>query len=474
MARKRRNINKIIEIRAGKAIYGGKCLSFAEDKTVMLERALPGELVTARVTKNKKSFMEAKMVEVLEPSPHRIPSVCEYYPTCGGCKMKDVAYDYQAELKEEVVLDCINRIAKVQELEYLPIVKSSVTSGYRNKMEFTFSNERYYINADEAPENREEDNFSLGFHAPRFYKKAIDIDHCYHQSENMNRIYKRMRILCKESGLPAYNVMSHEGFFRHLVLRETTAGMVMINLITKREEIEAVKLIADKVMSEFAEIKSFVNTINSGLAAVAFGEKNILIKGDDVINDTIGKFKFEISCNSFFQVNPAQTEKLYDLVADYADFKKTDNVLDLYCGVGTISIYVSQYVNSVHGFELVENAVINARKNAELNDITNCEFESGDLMKVVSERNIFNIRKFDMLITDPPRDGMHPKVVKSIINSGIKKIVYVSCNPSTFGRDVELLTNGGYRLVKAQAVDMFPNTYHVETIGLLELGLTNK
>jgi len=476
--------HQIIEIKADRAIYGGKCIGELSDgRKAILEKALPGELVNARITKKKKSFIEARTVDIIEKSEHREESYCDFYPSCGGCKLLDVNYDYQTELKSTVVLDCIKRIGKVdiedkENFEYLPIVKSDKKIGYRNKMEFTFSNKQYYtapMATDDMheKEDTEEQNFFCGFHAPRVYRKVIDIDKCYHQNDLLNKVFIRLKGILKEKKFEAYNIIEHTGFLRYMVLRITRKNDVMINLVTKSEKTEEIAEIADIMMNEFPEVKTFVNTINSGLSSTAFGEKYIIVKGDDTLLDYIGKYKFEIAPNSFFQVNPSQIEKLYDLILEFGELKKEDNVVDLYCGVGTISIYISEFVNSVYGIELVPEAIENAKKNCKLNNITNCDFKSGDLMKLVKESNIFEekdsntTKKTDVIITDPPRDGMHPKVVKSIIESGIEKIVYVSCNPSTFARDVELLTIGGYKLVKAQAVDMFPNTYHVETVGLL-------
>ncbi|MDA3837972.1 MAG: 23S rRNA (uracil(1939)-C(5))-methyltransferase RlmD [Candidatus Delongbacteria bacterium] len=455
--------NKNIEVQAGKPIYGGKTLSQYNGKTVMLERALPGEKVMAFIKKKKKGYIEAIASEILEKSPHRTESECKYYPTCGGCKLRDVEYDYQRWIKEEVVKDCITRIGKVKDYEFLPIVKADNSSHYRNKMEFTFSEERYYMSKDEGFDN---DKFSLGFHAPKFYSKVIDVEYCYHQPELLNYVYKSLRQILKSSGLKPYNLLKHTGFLRYLVMRITTENKVMINLVTKSKELDIIGSVADQLMENHPEIVSFMNTINSRLSSTAYGEETLLIKGQEVLLDYIGEYKFEISSNSFFQVNPGQTEKLYDKIVEFAELKGEENVLDLYCGVGTIAIYINKQVKSVTGFELVEAAVVNAQRNAELNDITNCKFVSGDLMQLAKDGEIFK-EKFDIIITDPPRDGMHPKVVHSIINSEVKKIVYVSCNPSTFARDVQLFEMGGYKLEKVQPVDMFPHTYHVETVGVL-------
>ena len=456
-------MKQLIELTAGRPIFGGKCLSEYDGLKVMLERALPGEKVFAYVKKKKSGYMEAVAKEVIEKSPHRIESDCRYYPVCGGCKLRDVDYGHQAYIKEEVIKDCVRRIGKITDCEILPIIKCPVTDNYRNKTEFTFSKMRYHTEHDRGTE---EEGFNLGFHAPKFYSKVIDIDRCNLQSDLMNRIYYSLKTKLKNSGLEPYDVVRHEGFLRYLVIRKSNADEVMINLITKSKKLKEIKTAADELIKEFPQVRSFLNTINTGLATTAFGEETILVAGERTITDTIGELKFELSHDTFFQTNPSQTEKLYGVALEFAGLTGTESVLDLYCGVGTISLYIAAGAARVTGFELVENAVANARRNAELNGVNNCVFRAGDMMKLAKDGELFR-EHYDVLITDPPRDGMHHKVVEAIISSGIKKIVYVSCNPSTFARDVDLLNQGGYTLVKVQPVDMFPQTFHVETVGLL-------
>lgn len=455
-----------IEITPEKPIYGGKTLGEYDGKKVILERALPGEKVIARVKKRKKGYLECVTTEILEKSDKRKGAECQFYPSCGGCKLLDVEYDYQLEIKSLVVKDCIDRLGRVKEYIYHPIVGSPVEQRYRNKMEFTFSNHQYFIGEKEYDKD---DNFFLGFHAPKVFSKVIDIDRCFLHSEKLDQLLNSIKSICRESGLEAYDIMEHKGFFRYLVFRETVDGEVMVNLVTKRYEAEIMEDIAKKVVEANPFVVSFINTINSGLSSTAYGEASHLIYGKEKVIDRIGDFKFEISVNSFFQVNPFQTESLYNKAFELGKLSKTDKVIDLYCGVGTISLAAAKYVDHVTGFELVENAVKDAFKNMELNNLSNCDFFSGDLMKVVGERSIFTEKEYDVIITDPPRDGMHPKVVRSMINAKIPKIIYISCNPSTFARDVSLLEQGGYKLKEAVAVDMFPNTYHVETVGVLEL-----
>ncbi|MBN1968766.1 MAG: 23S rRNA (uracil(1939)-C(5))-methyltransferase RlmD [Candidatus Delongbacteria bacterium] len=455
----------LLELVAGKAIYGGKTLSNHGTKKVILERALPGEKVMAYVKQRKKGYLECVAKEFIERSPHRKPHECAYYPYCGGCKMLDVEYSFQLKLKEDAVTDCITRIGKIEDYEKLDIVPSPKDRRYRNKMEFTFSNLKYYFNDEIRDEN---DVFFLGFHAPKIFNKVIDINHCYLQSEKMNEIFNSLKSICKESGYQAYDVVTHEGFFRYLVMRETFDGKVMINIVTKRFEEQLITDLAKKFVEDNPSIVSIVNTINKGMGNTAYGDESYLIYGEEKVYDYIGKYKFEISVNSFFQVNPFQTENLYNKAFEIGEIQKGDKVIDLYCGVGTISLFAAEKASVVTGFELVENAVLNARKNADINGVTNCDFFSGDLMSIVQERSIFKEKNYDVIITDPPRDGMHPKVINSIVKSGIKKIIYISCNPSTFARDAEMLEAGGYKLFKAGAVDMFPNTYHVEVVSVFE------
>ncbi len=457
-------MKKMIEITAGKAVYGGKTLSELNGKKIILERALPGEKVLAYIKKSRRGYIEAVAKKIIEHSPYRKDQDCKYYPVCGGCKMRDVDYRYQLQLKEGAVKDCIERIGKVTDFDLLPIIESPEVNGYRNKTEFTFSKFRYVT--DPALKDQEE-CFTLGFHAPKVFSKSIDIDECRIQPALMNEIYLAIKNKLKNSGLEPYDVVRHEGFLRYLVVRKSFSNEIMINLVTKTEETEKLKAIAVEIAGEFNQVKSFFNTINKGLATTAYGEKTSLLCGSEKILDNIGRFTFEISHNSFFQTNPHQTPALYDNIIEFASFGGNENVLDLYCGAGTISLYISDRVKSVTGFELVENAVADARRNAEINGVKNCTFFSGDMMKLASGGMLFS-KKYDVAVTDPPRDGMHKKVVSALISSDIKKIIYVSCNPSTFSRDVELFASAGYSLKKVRPVDMFPHTYHVELVGLLE------
>ncbi len=456
-------MKELIELTAGKPIYGGKCLSEYEGRRVMLERALPGEKVLAHVKKKKSGYIEAVSKKILEPSPHRTGSDCKYFPSCGGCKLRDVKYSHQAYIKEEVVKDCLRRIGKTEDFEFHPIIECDRHDHYRNKMEYTFSRLRYYT---EAGQGTDDEEFTVGFHAPKFFSKAIDIDYCYLQTDLMNSVYGSLRKRLKESGLEPYDVVLHKGFLRYMIIRMTVPGEIMINLITKSKRLPEITKIAEDICTEFPQAASFVNTINSGLSTTAYGEESIHVKGKPAVIDKIGGLLFELSHDTFFQVNPEQTPKLYAKAAEFAGLTGSESVLDLYCGVGTISLYIAAMAESVTGFELVENAVANARRNAGLNGVDNCKFYSGDMMKLARDGELFN-KKYDLVITDPPRDGMHPKVVEALARSGVPKIVYISCNPSTFARDVQLLEEGGYKLIRVQPVDMFPHTFHVETVGLL-------
>ena len=457
-------MRKIIEITAGKPIYGGKTLSELNGKKVILEKALPGERVIAYIKKTRRGHIEAVAERILERSPYRIDQDCPYYHVCGGCKLRDVGYDYQTSLKRIAVKDCIERIGKVSDCDILPIIQSPELNGYRNKTEFTFSKLRYVT--DPAQRDQEE-SFTLGFHAPKVFSKSIDIDECKIQPELMNKVYLSIKNKLKSSKLEPYDVVRHEGFLRYLVIRKSCSNDIMINLVTKNENHEILKIIAEEIAGEYYQVKSFLNTINKGLATTAYGERTSVLFGSENIIDSIGRFNFELSHNSFFQTNPHQTPALYDTVIEFASFDGSENVLDLYCGAGTISIYISDRVKSVTGFELVDNAVADARKNAEINGINNCTFYAGDMMRLAADDKLFS-KEYDIVVTDPPRDGMHRKVVSALISSGIERIVYVSCNPSTFARDVELLVSGGYNLKKVRPVDMFPHTYHIEVVGLLE------
>ncbi len=330
-------------------------------------------------------------------------------------------------------------------------------------MEFSFADRRWLL-PDELNDESVIRDFALGLHVPGTFDKILDIDQCLLQSDAANNVLKIVDNFCLENKLTPYGTKSHQGFLRYLVIRESHySGEIMVNLVTAHKDDTAFKKLVEILPRKIPEVSSIVNNINPKKAQIALGVEEHLLFGNSYITEKLGAFEFRISANSFFQTNTAQAEQLYRIVMEFADLKNDEQVWDLYCGTGTITLFLSQKAKFVTGFELSESAITDARSNAKIHGCENTRFVAGDLLKNLELVDTFP----DVVVTDPPRSGMHPKVCAKLAESGAKKIVYVSCNPTTMARDIQLLQQR-YQLIKAQPVDMFPHTYHIETVALLE------
>jgi 23S rRNA (uracil1939-C5)-methyltransferase len=395
---------------------------------------------------------------------------CKYFGVCGGCKQQDLKYEIQLKYKAEQVKDIFERIGGLKDFEILPIVPSEKIFYYRNKMEFSFADKRWlWPNEIEEKDEIKDQNFALGLHIPRMFDKVLDINECYLQSEESTRILNFTRDFFKSKGTTIYSTKTHKGYLRNLVIKQSHhTNDLMVNLVTSKLDEQLFGKYADEVLKFEPKITTIVNNVNEKKAQIAIGDFEQVFYGNGVIFDKIGQFLFRISPNSFFQTNTIQAENLYKTALDFAGFSGDEIVYDLYSGAGTISIFVSPSVKEVYAFESIEDAVKDAHTNVELNKITNVHFELADLNKsflpVVEQKSI---PKPDIVISDPPRAGMNPKTVIDIIELSPEKIVYVSCNPATQARDIKLLTEAGYKLIKIRPVDMFPHTYHIENVALL-------
>jgi 23S rRNA (uracil1939-C5)-methyltransferase len=457
-----------IDIAIEKFADRGKSLARMGGYVVFVAGAVPGDVVRARVFKRKKSFAEARLVEVLEPSPLRTEPRCEYFESCGGCKWQHVAYEAQLEAKRQSVVEAFTHLGGVDldelGIEVLPTVGAERSYFYRNKMEFSFSAHRWLTDWEIASGTEFDTDFALGLHVPGRFDKVLDLKACYLQSELSVRIVNATRELVKEHGWLPWNVHTQQGFLRHLVLRTPEhTGEVMVNLVTNGHDAERIEVYANMLRRDFPEVSTLVNTINTGVAQTAFGEGVVTVFGPGLVHDRIGRYAFEIASNAFFQTNTLQAERLYEVATRFADFRPDDLVYDLYCGAGTISMYVSEHVRKVVGVELVEEAVENARRNAEANGVDNCTFVAGDMLKLFTPEFVETHGRPDVLIVDPPRAGIHPRVVEQIERLHPERFVYVSCNPQTQARDLALLGDR-YRIEAIQPVDLFPHTHHVETV----------
>jgi len=442
----------------------GKSLTRLDGYVIFVAGAVPGDRVRARIMKRKKSYAEGKLLEVLTPSALRTEARCTYFGACGGCKWQHVSYAAQCEAKRQLVEEALIHQGGFEGLTVRPTLGAEEIYFYRNKMEFSFSAERWLTPDEIASDKRFDTRFALGLHAPGNFSKVIDLESCHLQSELSVRLVNEIRAFTRNHKWAPWNIRRHEGFLRHLVIRNGVhSGDVMVNLVTNGFVPERMAELSAFLQASFPEVTTFVNTINSGVAQTAFGESIETIFGPGVIHDSIGPHRFEIAPNAFFQTNTVQAERLYEVVREFADLRPDDLLYDLYCGAGTISLFVADRVRHVVGVELIEEAVANARANAAANDVTNCTFVSGDLMRMFTPEFVDTHGRPDILIVDPPRAGMHKKVVAQIARLKPERLVYVSCNPQTQAHDLALLRDT-YAIEAIQPVDLFPHTHHIENV----------
>ncbi|MBU1095081.1 MAG: 23S rRNA (uracil(1939)-C(5))-methyltransferase RlmD [Bacteroidetes bacterium] len=459
--------------------YEGKGISKISDEentekkfVVFVNGSYPGDTVEAQIIKKKKSYADAKTLNVITKSDKRTEPVCSYFGTCGGCKQQDLKYSEQLYYKQEQVKDIFQRIGGFQHLVMEPIVASENIIYYRNKLEFSFADRRWLTKAEIGDDASINDrNFALGFHIPRIFDKVLDIHECFLQSKISNDILNFTREFFKNRETPIYSTKTHEGYLRNLVIKQSQhANDLMVNLVTSDENDDLMKQYSSELQNRFPEISTIINNINQKKSQVAIGDYEKIFFGSGLINDHIGKYKFQISANSFFQTNTVQAENLYNTALEYAEIKENDIVYDLYAGAGTISIYMSDKAKHVYAFESVEPAVRDAQKNNELNSVKNVSYFLADLNKsFLPILSHFKIPKPNIIILDPPRSGMNPKTVKDLLSLKPEKIVYVSCNPATQARDIQLLCENEYELIKIKPVDMFPHTFHIENVASLRL-----
>lgn len=437
---------------------------------VFVDGAYPGDVVSAQVGRIRKSYAEAKIKNLHKASSLRTKPECKHFGTCGGCKSQNLSYEHQAKFKEEQVKDIFERLGGLKDFEMLPIVKSEKIYFYRNKLEYSFADKRWlFENEINSMQEIPDRNFALGFHIPGMYDKVLNIEECYLQSETSNKILNFTRKFFKERNISIYSTKVHEGFLRNLVIKQASnTNDLMVNLVVNEEKDDLLGEYKNGLLKEVPSITTLIFNISKKKATIAVGDYEIVSHGSGFIIDKIGKSKYRISANSFFQTNTSQAEKLYNTSLEFAGFSGDEIVYDLYSGAGTIPIFISGGVKQIYGFESVEPAIIDAHVNKELNSVQNFEPILADLNKsffpIVEERNL---PKPDVIITDPPRSGMHTKTVEDILKLSPKKLVYISCNPATQARDIKLLCDGGYRLIKIQPVDMFPHTFHIENVALL-------
>jgi 23S rRNA (uracil1939-C5)-methyltransferase len=448
----------------------GKGLGKADELVVFVEKAVPGDIVNAEVYRKKKNFAEAKIREIIKPSEFRTQPFCQHFGTCGGCKWQHMTYEAQLQYKQKSVKDALERLGKVNTASMLPILPSEQTQYYRNKLEYTFSDKRW-LQEGEILNNEVLNMNALGFHVPLRFDKILDIQHCYLQADPSNAIRNTIRAYVLQNNLSFYNLRAHEGALRNLIIRTSSTGELMVIVVFAYAEQQEISALMKFVAAEFPQITSLLYIVNKNKNDTIFDQDVIIYRGPDYIHEEMNGIRFRIGPKSFYQTNSAQALRLYEITRDFADFKGDELVYDLYTGAGTIANFIAKNVREVVGVEYVPTAIEDAKVNSQINGIGNTKFFAGDMKDVLVPEFVLEHGKPDVIITDPPRAGMHADVVDRMLEIEADKIVYVSCNASTQARDLLILSEK-YDVVKIRPVDMFPHTQHVENVVLLKLKTT--
>lgn len=467
MARKnRRQIFEQIEVIDAGA--KGKSIAKAPDgKVIFLNNAVPGDVVDIQTTKKRKAYYEGSATYFHKKSDKRVPPKCDHFGTCGGCKWQFMSYEHQLAYKQQEVYNNLTRLGKIDLPEVSPILGSEHQFFYRNKMEFSFSDSRWLTLEEIQSETEIENRNALGFHMPGMWDKILDIKKCHLQEDPSNSIRNKINAFATQNGISYYNPRNQHGLLRTLMIRIASTGEIMVLIQFFEEDTEKRTLLLDYINEEFPEITSLQYVINSKGNDTIYDQDVICYKGKDHIEEEMEGLRFKINAKSFYQTNSKQAYELYKVTRDFAGLTGNELVYDLYTGTGTIAQFVAKKAKKVIGVEAVPEAIKDAKENAKRNEIDNTEFYVGDMKKVFTKDFISLHGQPDVVITDPPRDGMHKDVVEQLLYISAPKIVYVSCNSATQARDLALLDKE-YKVSKVQPVDMFPQTYHVENVVLLE------
>jgi 23S rRNA (uracil1939-C5)-methyltransferase len=451
----------------------GKAIARIDDRVIFVPFVVPGDVVDIQVVAKKKSFLEGKAVKLHSPSDKRIEPFCSHFGTCGGCRWQNMKYEEQLFYKQKQVEDNFKRIGKFEFPPLKEIIASENTQYYRNKLEYTFSDRKWLTSRDNSILPGDKAMLSLGFHVPLIFDKILDIDHCYLQPAPSDEIRLEAKKYALDHDLTFYNARNWTGFLRNLVIRNNTAGQIMLIMVFAYDDTKVIKAMLNHFAETFPQISSLMYTINSKKNDVISDLEIILYKGEPFLIEKMPSpvpgadpLNFKIGPVSFYQTNPIQAFQLYKTVYDLAEFKGSETVYDLYTGTGTIANFIAGAVKKVIGIEFIDSAIEDAHENSISNKIDNTKYYAGDIVKVLNSDFVRDNGKPDILITDPPRSGMHDKVIKQIIEIEPDKVIYVSCNPATQARDIALMDEF-YKVVAVQPVDMFPHTHHVENVALL-------
>lgn len=466
MARKKKELPLIENIEIVDVAAEGKAIAKVDDLVVFIPYVVPGDVIDLQITRKKNKYAEGKPVRFISYSPNRTEAFCEHFGICGGCKWQVLPYAEQLKYKQKQVEDNLTRIGKIELPDIHHILGSEKTQFYRNKLEFTFSNKKWLtleqINSGESFDNMN----ALGFHIPGMFDKVLDIDKCWLQEDISNQIRNFIRQYCYDKNYTFFDLRNRGGLMRNLIVRTSTTGELMVIVVFYDDEKEQQEDLLTAVATEFPQITSLLYIINQKANDTITDQDVLVWKGNDCIYEEMEGLKFKIGPKSFYQTNSEQAYNLYKIARDFANLSGDELVYDLYTGTGTIANFVASKAKKVVGIEYVEDAILDARVNSQINKIDNTLFYAGDMKDILTQDFINEHGRPDVIITDPPRAGMHDDVIKTILFAEPDRIVYVSCNPATQARDLSLLDEK-YKVERVQPVDMFPHTHHVENVVLL-------
>lgn len=454
---------KVFEsVRLESAVAEGNCIARVDGQALFVKFGAPGDLVDVQVFQKKKNYMEGRILRFHEKSELRTAPVCKHFTVCGGCKWQHLPYTEQLKFKQQQVIDSLERIGKVKDFDVIPILGSANEYEYRNKLDLSFSDRAWLV---EVPEMGEERPKALGFHVPGRFDRVLDIEHCHLMPKKVNEIQRGIRNYCLENNISFFDPVTQIGQMRNLLVRCNRDGEWMV-LISFKEFVEQdIQGLMSYVRDSFDRIVSLMYVVNGKRNDTLQDLEVVCFSGKPYLTERLGNRTYKIRPQSFFQTNTLQAELLYSITKEFAGLTGKELVYDLYTGTGSIALFVADQAKEVVGIEYVEEAIADAKENKVLNGVENCKFYAGDMKDILTAEFIASHGKPDVVITDPPRDGMHPSVVARLLEAEPTKIVYVSCNPATQARDAQLL-DAKYQLVKIQPVDMFPHTHHVENVGL--------
>lgn len=446
----------------------GKSLARVDGKVIFIENVVPGDVVDVRLHKNKKDWAEGVPVQVHSYSADRVPAFCSHFGVCGGCQWQMLPYEKQLQYKHRQVEETLKRIGKVLLPPFQPILGAGETKYYRNKIEYTFGNKRFILKEELADENISSEQDVAGFHARGLFDKVVDIETCYLQAEPTNEIRLAIKEFAKNNNWPFYDIRNHVGFLRTMQVRLCTTGELMVNIVVGEDDEQKIKLLMGHVKQKFPAITTLLYTVNTKWNDSLHDLAPEVYYGKGYAIEKLEEFQFKIGPKSFFQTNTKQAERLYRVTREFAELTGKETVYDLYCGTGSIGIFVSANAKKIIGVEMVAAAIEDAKENAALNNLPSAEFFAGDVIDICNDDFFAVHGKPDVIITDPPRAGMHEQLVKKILEISAPTVVYVSCNPATQARDLNLL-DSAYEVTKVQPVDMFPHTHHIENVVQLKL-----